>query len=68
MGQEIEWGNKQNSQPKKLEGKQNNYLKISKKGKKQCKTEGTSLSLSQSIIYTQVHTHTHIYIHIMSLD
>ena len=34
MGQEIEWGKIQNSQPKKLEGKQKNYLKIRKKKKK----------------------------------
>ena len=60
MGQEIEWGKIQNSQPKKLEGKGKNYLKIRKKGKKKNNVrQKEQVSLSQSGIYTQARTHTH---------
>ena len=61
MGQEIEWGKIQNSQPKKLEGKGKNYLKIRTKGEKKKNNvrQKEQVSLSQSGIYTQAHTHTH---------
>ena len=66
MGQEIEWGKIQNSQPKKLEGKGKNYLKIRKKGEKKKNNvrQKEQVSLSQSGIYTQAHTHTHTHTHI----
>ena len=61
MVQEIEWGKIQNSQPKKLEGKQKNYLKIRKKKKKNNVKQKEQISLSQSGIYTQAWAHTHTY-------